>query len=111
MGVLPCLCKKMKLFILTVFSIFSLSLGGLQRPRNELTCDICVDIVTDIDEFITSETTEQEILDFFNQICQALDQLIPGFSETCSGFLYNNGPGIIESIVHENLNPQEICAK
>jgi len=100
----------MKLFILTVFSIFSLSLGGLQRtPRNELTCDICVDIVTDIDEFITSETTEQEILDFFNQICQALDQLIPGFGETCSGFLYNNGPGIIESIVHENLNPQEIC--
>ena len=40
---------------------------------------------------------------------KSLDQLIPGFGETCSGFLYNNGPGIIESIVHENLNPQEIC--
>jgi len=37
--------------------------------HNDLTCTICVDIVTDIDEFITDDTTEQQILDFFNQIC------------------------------------------
>merc|ERR1712038_1934969 len=100
--------SKMKLCILIAFSLFSCILGG-ETPRNELTCNICVDIITDIDEFITDETTEQEIMDFFNQICLALDQLIPGFGETCSGFLYNNGQGIIESIVHENLNPEEIC--
>jgi len=80
-------------------------------PRNELTCEICVDIITDIDEFITDQTTEDQILDFFNQICKAVDQLIPGLGETCTNFLYNNGYGIIESIVHENLNPEEVCIK
>merc|ERR1712105_156160 len=74
-------------------------------PRNELTCKICIDIVTDIDNFITSDTTEEEILAFFNQICEAVDQLFPGLGATCTGFLNNNGPGIIESIVNENLNP------
>merc|ERR1712080_515629 len=68
-----------------------------------------VDIVTDIDDWITSDKTEEEILDFFNQICTLADQLIPGIGATCTDFLYTNGPGIINSIVHENLNPTEIC--
>ena len=73
----------MKLFILVAFSLLSCVFGG-ETPRNELTCNICVDIITDIgehdgllifdndiilDEFITDETTEQQIMDFFNQIC------------------------------------------
>merc|ERR1712013_704193 len=29
------------------------------QPRNQLTCDICTDIMTDLDNFITSDTTEQ----------------------------------------------------
>merc|ERR1711936_10353 len=78
-------------------------------PRNQLTCEICVDIITDIDNFITSDTTEEEILAFFNQICEAVDQLLPGLGATCTGFLKNNGAGIIERIVNENLNPDEIC--
>merc|ERR1711887_131130 len=78
-------------------------------PRNELTCEICIDIITDIDNFITSDTTEEEILAFFNQICDVVDQLFPGLGQTCTGFLNNNGPGIIESIVNENLNPSDIC--
>ena len=76
------------------------------------------------DNFITSDTTEEEILAFFNQICEvssayfpsnycfkfkAVDQLLPGLGATCTGFLNNNGAGIIESIVNENLNPDEIC--
>jgi hypothetical protein len=36
--------------------------------RNELTCDICVDIITDIDEWLTSDKTEQEIIDFVSQV-------------------------------------------
>ena len=35
---------------------------------NQLTCDICVDIMVDIDEFITSETTEAEIIAFVQQV-------------------------------------------
>ena len=36
-----------KLLALVVFSLFSCCLGG-GTPRNELTCNICVDIITDI---------------------------------------------------------------
>ena len=121
--------------------IINLSSGDSVKSGNELTCDICVDIITDIGkdnlykinqmnqsvaEFLTSKPTEDEILNFFNQICEvnmfinqnlskvtlfleAADQLIPGVGETCTNFLFNNGYGIIESIVHENLNPLEIC--
>ena len=37
-------------------------------PRNSLTCELCVDIVTDLDEWITSDKTEQEIVDFAKEV-------------------------------------------
>eukprot|EP00092_Neocalanus_flemingeri_P022607 GFUD01024520.1.p1 GENE.GFUD01024520.1~~GFUD01024520.1.p1 ORF type:complete len:106 (-),score=19.31 GFUD01024520.1:63-380(-) len=98
----------MKLLLQTTLLLATLGLSVAQT-RNELTCQMCMDIITDIDNFITSETTEDDILAFFNQICEAVDQLFPGLGATCTGFLENNGPGIIESIVNENLNPTEIC--
>ena len=55
-----------------IFAIFFLSvavsgLGG-SAPRNVLFCDICVDIVTDIDEFLVSEPTEQAVIEFVSQV-------------------------------------------
>ena len=41
---------------------------SLAAPRNELTCDICIDIITDIDEWLTSDKTEQEIVDFVSEV-------------------------------------------
>ena len=46
----------------------SLIMGCLCTPKNDLTCSICVDVVTDIDNFITSDTTEQEIVDFVKEV-------------------------------------------
>ena len=37
-------------------------------PRNELTCNICIDIITDLDEWLTSDKTEQEIVDFVSEV-------------------------------------------
>ena len=37
------------------------------------------------------------------------DTLIPGLGQTCTEFLNNNMHGIIESIVHEDLDPEEVC--
>merc|ERR1712228_489432 len=101
--------QRMMKLLFTTFALLSALPVFFAYPKNELTCDICIDIITDIDNFITSDTTEEEILAFFNQICEAVDQLFPGLGQTCTGFLNNNGPGIIESIVNENLNPSDIC--
>lgn len=86
------------------------------------TSDYCIAL---LDNWITSDKTEQEIIDFFNQICEVLystvrdfscqvfiefaDTLIPGLGPTCTDFLNNNMHGIIESIVHEDLDPEEVC--
>ena len=38
------------------------------NTRNDLTCQICMDIVTDFDEWLTSDKTEQEIVDFVKEV-------------------------------------------
>ena len=40
---------------------------GPPLPRS-LTCDICVDVVTDLDEWLTSDTTEQQIVEWVEQV-------------------------------------------
>merc|ERR1712098_713166 len=78
-------------------------------PRNELTCSLCTDIITDIDEFLTSETTENEIIAFVEQLCSALGQIIDGFEATCKFLVESQLPAIIEGLVNDNLKPEQIC--
>merc|ERR1712062_818308 len=63
-------------------------LASLVLPRNDLTCSICMDIMQDLDDFITSDTTEQQIGDFIIQ-----SQL----------------PAIIDAFVHDNMDPTQVC--
>merc|ERR1711894_242425 len=74
---------------LGVALIISLMVMESNAASNELTCTICVDIVTEIDNWITSDKTEEQILNFFNEICLAVDQLFPGLGATCTDFLFN----------------------
>merc|ERR1739845_77841 len=84
---------------------------GAPRPRNELTCQICVDIVTDLDNWLTDDKTEQEIVDFVKQLCAALGQLIPGFQATCDFLIESQLPSIIDGLVNDNLDPTTICTQ
>merc|ERR1712106_667656 len=69
----------------------------------------CVDIITDLDEFLTSDTTEEEILNFVKEICHALGSLIPGFKATCNFLIESQLPAIIDGLVADNLDPTEVC--
>merc|ERR1712018_947948 len=80
-------------------------------PRNELTCQICVDIVTDLDNWLTDDKTEQEIVDFVKQLCAAIGQLIPGFEATCDFLIESQLPSIIDGLVNDNLDPTTICTQ
>merc|ERR1712027_21728 len=87
----------------------SLIMGCLCAPKNDLTCSICVDVVTDLDNFITSDTTEQQIIDFVEQICSALGAILPDLVATCNALVESQLPAIIDGLVNDNLNPQEVC--
>ena len=51
--------------LLSCLAVFTMA---SPNTRNELTCQICVDIVTDFDEWLTSDKTEQEIVDFVKEV-------------------------------------------
>ena len=38
--------------------------------QDDLLCNICVDIVEDIDSWLTSDTTEQQIVDWLYAFCE-----------------------------------------
>jgi len=98
--------------VLAVF-LLTLAAGGLAgsatAPGNVLFCDICIDVVTDIDEFLVSEPTEEAVIEFVSQICDALGSIVPDFVATCRALIAAQVPAIIEGLVEDNLNPQEIC--
>ena len=62
-----------------------------------------MDIVTDIDEWLTSDKTEQEIVDFVKELCHALGSIIPGFEATCNFLMESQLPGIIDGLVREGI--------
>eukprot|EP00091_Calanus_sinicus_P019413 TRINITY_DN4874_c0_g1_i4.p2 TRINITY_DN4874_c0_g1~~TRINITY_DN4874_c0_g1_i4.p2 ORF type:complete len:106 (+),score=28.58 TRINITY_DN4874_c0_g1_i4:201-518(+) len=95
--------------VLILLSAFVLAASALPQTRNELTCDICMDIMTDLDNFITSESTEQEIVDFVKQICSTLGAIIPGFEDTCNLLVGSQLPAIIEGFVNDNMDPTTVC--
>jgi ATP/maltotriose-dependent transcriptional regulator MalT len=68
-----------------------------------------VDIVTDFDEWLTSDKTEQEIITFVEELCHAIGQLITGFEATCNALVEAQLPAIIDDLVNSNLDPLTVC--
>ena len=55
-------------FILSLVFCLVATTFSLPKVSNDLTCPICVDVVTDIDEYLTDETTIEEILELAKQV-------------------------------------------
>merc|ERR1711875_95535 len=86
--------KKMKAALFLLSALVASS-QAVPKSRNELTCSICIDIITDLDNFITSDTTEDQIVAFFKELCHTL--------------METQLPAIIDGLVNDNLNPQQVC--
>merc|ERR1712049_28617 len=100
--------RMLKLVVLSCLLGLSLS---APKSKNELTCTICTDVLTDLSEWVTSETTEQEIITFLeDSLCAALGALIPDLGTSCNELIEAQLPAIIEGIVNDNFNPTQICA-
>merc|ERR1712236_86247 len=101
------LAMQATLYLFVLLSCLVVS--SLSAPKNDLTCTICVDVVTDLDNWITSDTTEQQIVDFVKEICAALGAILPDLEATCNALIESQLPAIIDGLVNDNLNPQEVC--
>jgi len=98
----------MKAFVFLV--LVTLSTDSVKGARNDLLCNICLDIVTDIDSWITSDTTEDQIVDWLHMICEKLGELLsPDLVATCDLVLGSQIPNIIDGLVEQNLNPDQVC--
>merc|ERR1712198_26174 len=96
--------RMMKLLLLTCLAGMTFA-----APKIEPLCTMCVDVITDLDEFITADTTEDQIVDFAKNLCQALGLLLPDLETACNDIMNEQLPTIIEGLVNDNLNPTEIC--
>merc|ERR1719500_2365221 len=77
---------------------------AVPKSRNELTCSICIDII------ITSDTTEDQIVQFFKELCHTLGSLLgASLEEQCNALMESQLPAIIDGLVNDNLNPQQVC--
>merc|ERR1712012_216719 len=102
--------KTMKTSFILFSALFASSYAFVHKSKNDLTCSICLDIITDLDNFITSDTTEDQIVAFAKEICHTLGSLLGASLEAqCNAFMEAQLPGIIDQIVMEDINPQQIC--
>merc|ERR1712173_45111 len=101
--------SKMKAALFLLSALVATSFA-VPKSRNELTCSICIDIITDLDNFITSDTTEDQIVQFAKELCHALGSLLgASLEEQCNALMESQLPAIIDGLVNDNLNPQQVC--
>merc|ERR1712112_141191 len=79
-----------------------------QPETKDLLCDICIDVITDLDQWLTSDTTEDQIVEWIEQVCDLLSAFVP--EAICKSLIESQIPAIIDGLVNDNLNPQELCS-
>merc|ERR1711936_351766 len=88
-------------------------LGGLVQasrdPIDDLLCNVCLDVVTDLDEWLTSDATEGEIIHFMESLCTALGAILQDLEDICIDLMETELPAIIEGLVEDNLDPATVC--
>merc|ERR1712110_672953 len=95
--------------VLSLLVLLGLTQAANSQPK-DLLCDICIDVVTDIDEWLTSDQTMDDIIHFVEGLCQALGAIDPTLETLCKSLIEAQLPDIINGLVNDNLNPSEVCA-
>ena len=90
--------------------LFLAGLSQAQKQEKGLLCDVCVDVVTDLDNWLTSDATLDEILKFVEELCHALGAIDSTLETLCVSLIEAQLPDIINGLVEENLNPSEVCS-
>merc|ERR1712186_322633 len=95
--------------VLSLLLLLALTQAANNQPK-DLLCDICIDVVTDFDEWLTSDQTMDDIIHFVEGLCEALGAIDPTLETLCKSLIEAQLPDIINGLVNDNLNPAEVCA-
>ena len=93
---------KLLVFLLSTLSVLS---PGQATAGSSATCDLCIAVVEGLENFITDETTMDQILAKVEEICSSLGPLEGLCIQTINSYL----PDIIENILEGQLSPINIC--
>merc|ERR1711971_1017849 len=96
--------EQIRMKFALLLSAFVASTFAAPKTTNDLTCNICV-------EFITDTTTEDQIVAFFKEICRTLGSVMgsPTLEAECNAMFESNLPQIIDDLVNQNLDPMTVC--
>ncbi len=61
-------CKLTQMMKTLLVLLFSATLATASPQPKDLLCDICIDVVTDLDNWLTSDQTEADIVHFVEQV-------------------------------------------
>merc|ERR1712117_169172 len=114
MGRLKLIFRKMHLLYLilltflpsTVFNYQHSVAGSEPSGKNDLSCSLCKTVMELLDAYITDETTEQQIADALQQICNLLPSPI---DVECQVMINEYTDDIIELIVNQYMRPDQVC--
>ena len=107
---MQCLCVCSRVLNMKPQNIIIFTLGLLANlPASMATaspnCDLCVTVVDAIEEFVLAGETMDDIVNKMEQFCTTLGALQP----LCESFIEKFLPGIVEDILHNQLEPCAIC--
>merc|ERR1712243_365007 len=68
-------------FILT-FLLAAATATKTKLDTKGLACYICMDVIGDLDNFLTDDTTQEEILSFVKELCHLLGQILGELRES-----------------------------
>lgn len=80
------------------------------NPRNRgdsILCNICTDIVTQIEQLLEDKQVEEEILEYILQYCQKLPS---PYSSLCGAYI-EQGISLVISYIEQGLESLDICVK
>merc|ERR1712018_19509 len=97
--------SKMKTIQIVLLAIFASSLSA-NGYTGELTCNLCIDIVKAVEDFLEDGHNQDDIIAIAEAFCEALDSKI--LQITCKEFVDISLPGIIDALVKGNP-PRQVC--
>merc|ERR1711942_335742 len=101
---------KTALFLLSCLVALAVA-GPVEKnvEKNNITCNICKDLLHDLAGFITSDTTQDQIIAFVHELCHLLGVVLGGvIEEECNTMFDTNLPDIIDQIIND-ADGEEIC--